>query len=72
MKTKDAIKAAGSAAELARILNITPSAVSQWDDDIPDLQEYRLKDFRPDWFKKAEPDCLDRVIGMDKITPAPL
>jgi hypothetical protein len=40
---------AGSQAELARLLNISRSAVCQWV-AVPELQLRRLKDLRPQWF----------------------
>jgi hypothetical protein len=40
---------AGSQAELARLLNISRSAVCQWV-VVPELQLRRLKDLRPQWF----------------------
>lgn len=52
MKTKDAIDLAGSAAALARLLNITQGAVCQWGENVPDLRVYRLKELYPKWFKK--------------------
>lgn len=37
-----AIAWAGSSAELARRLGVTPSAVSQWDDALPDGRVWQL------------------------------
>jgi DNA-binding transcriptional regulator YdaS (Cro superfamily) len=48
MKTVDAIKAAGSAKQIAEILDISQSAVSQWGDYVPELREYQLRERRPD------------------------
>ena len=51
-KTKATILA-GSQAELARILGISPQAVSKWQgDSIPELQMFRLKEKKPRWFAK--------------------
>ena len=50
MDKSKAIKLAGSAAELARLLGITRQAVSKWD-AIPQLQVYRLREMRPRWFR---------------------
>lgn len=55
MKTQVAIAKAGSASELARILGITASAVSQWGEEVPRLREYELRDKHPDWFQEADP-----------------
>lgn len=52
MKTCDAIKFAGSAAQLAQILGVTKSAVSQYGENIPSGREWQLRVIRPDWFKK--------------------
>jgi predicted transcriptional regulator len=50
MKTKQAIKLAGSAKALADLVGVTKSAVSQWGNEMPALREYILKDKRPEWF----------------------
>ena len=50
MKTETAIAHAGSAAALARILQITPGAVSQWGAHVPELRVYQLRILRPEWF----------------------
>ena len=52
MKTKTAIKIAGSAYKLAQMLGIQRQAVSKWGDLIPPLREYQLLDKYPDLFKK--------------------
>ena len=52
MDKKDAIKLAGSAAELARVLGISPQAVSRWRGKVPPLQVYRLRELKPRWFRK--------------------
>jgi hypothetical protein len=49
MDKRFAIEKAGSAAELARILNLSKQAVSQWGETLPALQVYRLKELRPRW-----------------------
>lgn len=51
MKTNHAIELAGSAAALAALFGITPSAVSQWGDEIPELRQYQLKKMKPKWFR---------------------
>lgn len=50
MKTKFAIEQAGSAADLARMLSITRSAVAQWGEEVPELRVYQLQQRRPDLF----------------------
>lgn len=52
MKTEHAIDKAGSAKALAELLDITPSAISQWPDDVPDARVWQLKVLRPAWFKE--------------------
>lgn len=44
MKTKDAIDAFGTASAMARALGITPSAISQWGEDVPDLRAYQIRE----------------------------
>lgn len=50
MKTQDAIQLAGSPTMLARILGVSPSAVSQYGDDLPDVRALQLYTLRPEWF----------------------
>jgi DNA-binding transcriptional regulator YdaS (Cro superfamily) len=52
MNKSQAIRFAGSQAALARLLGVTPSAVSQWPEKIPPLQVYRLKELKPRWFAR--------------------
>jgi hypothetical protein len=54
MTKSEAIRRAGGATELGKLLGITSSAVRQWSDDrdIPELQRYKLKELRPWWFRK--------------------
>jgi len=54
MKKADAIKLAGSAIKLAKVLGITKGAVSHWGEDIPKGREYELRYIRPDWFTQEE------------------
>lgn len=54
MKTADAIDKAGrTAASLAALLGITPSAISQWGDDVPKAREWQLRVLKPEWFEQA-------------------
>ena len=55
MRTKTAIANAGSAVALAKILSITPGAISQWGEDMPDGRVWQLRVLRPEWFVEAEP-----------------
>lgn len=52
MTKQQAIKLAGSQAELAKILEISQPAISMWGDRIPKLRLFQLKVLRPKWFKK--------------------
>jgi len=54
MKKADAIKLAGSAIKLAKVLGITKGAVSHWGEDIPKGREYELRYIKPDWFNKEK------------------
>jgi hypothetical protein len=55
MKTKQAIKLAGSAKELADLLGVTQSAVSQWGESVPTSRVWQLRVLRPAWFGGALP-----------------
>lgn len=52
MKTQKAIELAGGSSALASLLGITPGAVSQWGEDLPDRRIWQLKVLRPEWFKE--------------------
>lgn len=58
MKTAEAIKLAGTPKALADLLQITPSAVSQWGDEIPKAREWQLRALKPQWFEepRGEPE----------------
>lgn len=53
MKTKLAIKRAGSRKALADLLGISKAAISQWGPTVPELRVYQLREKRPDWFEAA-------------------
>ncbi|MDR6538846.1 Cro/CI family transcriptional regulator [Variovorax soli] len=55
MRTKTGIANAGSAAALAKILSITPGAISQWGEDMPDGRVWQLRVLRPEWFVETAP-----------------
>lgn len=63
MRTLDAIKHAGSSAALARMLKLTPGAISQWGDFPPDKRQVQLEQATAGALK-AEPGCLDRLLGL--------
>lgn len=56
MKTDDAIKKAGSRSNLAKLLGVSKSAVSQWGDELPEGRKWQLKATKPTWFKKPKPE----------------
>ena len=47
----EAIEKAGGLRALARLLNITPSAVAQWGEALPQARLWQLKVIQPKWFK---------------------
>ena len=55
MKKTDAIKLFNSAANLARALGVSESAVSQWAEDVPEKHELRIRyELKPDYFEPAK------------------
>jgi predicted transcriptional regulator len=48
MKKSDLVAVLGSQRALAALLDITPSAVSQWPEDLPELRIYQVRDKVPD------------------------
>lgn len=42
MTLEDALRHFGNKAEIARALNITPAAVYQWGDKLPELRAFQL------------------------------
>ena len=64
MRTKTAIANAGSAVALAKILNITPGAISQWGEDMPEGRVWQLRVLRPEWFVETVP--VDAVAQQDQ------
>lgn len=55
MKTQDAIQRAGGTGKLARLIGVTPAAVSQWPEDVPQAREWQLRLIRPEWFYQTKP-----------------
>ncbi|MGQ8879041.1 Cro/CI family transcriptional regulator [Delftia sp. NA_296.1] len=56
MKTEDAVRYAGSAASLAELLGVSPSAVSQWDEFPPWSRQLQLERLTSGALQ-AEPGC---------------
>ena len=48
IRVDDAVRYFGSKAELARVLNIKPQALTIWGDFIPELRAYKLRDLYPE------------------------
>jgi len=58
---QEAIEKAGGAAELARLMGITHSAVCQWEGVIPDGSQWKLFEVKPDWFEETqEPELAEK------------
>ena len=55
MKTQQAIDLAGTAKALADLLEVTPSAVSQWGEDVPEGRFWQLRVLKPEWFVQPAP-----------------
>lgn len=51
MKTATAIEKAAGVKHLADLLGITSSAISQWDEDMPQARVWQLRVLKPDWFE---------------------
>jgi hypothetical protein len=55
MTKQDLYSLTGGPSAAARIFGITPSAVSQWPDPIPEARVFELKGRRPDLFEQLSP-----------------
>ena len=55
MKTKDAAKHFGSKTKLAAALGITPSAVTMWGEDVPELRQYQIEQLTKGKLKRSPP-----------------
>lgn len=44
MRTSDAITAFGSKGNIAKILKLTPAAISRWGGTVPPLRAYQLRE----------------------------
>ena len=67
MKTLEVTKHYGTQAKVAAALGCDQSAVSQWGDFPPDARQLQIEELTGGALK-PEPGCLDRVLGMHKIT----
>lgn len=66
MDKLDLIDAAGGVKPLADLLGLTTQAVYKWRSGVPPLQQFRIRELRPQWFRKggpmhapAQPDVTD-------------
>jgi DNA-binding transcriptional regulator YdaS (Cro superfamily) len=64
MNTRSAIEHAGTTGALASLLGITSAAVSQWGEYPPDVRQLQIERVTLGALK-AEPGCLDRVLGLE-------
>jgi DNA-binding transcriptional regulator YdaS (Cro superfamily) len=55
MKTQRAIELAGGTKALAQLFGISPSAISQWGDEVPEGRVWQLRVIKPEWFKAEAP-----------------
>ena len=53
MTKQDLYSLTGGPSAAARIFGITPSAVSQWPDPIPEARVFELKGRRPELFEQS-------------------
>lgn len=69
MTKTQAIKLAGSAAALAKLLGVTQSAITQWDEQIPDARIWQLRAIRPKWFRqlKGKGQIVAPVQGVEAV-----
>jgi hypothetical protein len=58
MNKANAIRLAGSAAELAELFGLTQSAVSQWGEKLPQARVWQLMVLKPRWFKKSKAEVI--------------
>lgn len=66
MNTQAAIDHYGSPSALATAIGVSPAAISQWG-EYPPPPKQLLMERLTEGAIKAEPGCLDKVIGLDKV-----
>jgi transcriptional repressor of cell division inhibition gene dicB len=52
MDKERAIRYAGSATALAKLLKVSKQAVSAWGDKLPPLRVFQLRELKPGWFRR--------------------
>lgn len=55
MDKLDLIEAAGGVRPLADLLGLSTQAVYKWKAEVPPLQQFRIRELRPQWFRKGGP-----------------
>jgi len=63
MKKKDAIEHFGSVADLAKTLGITPEAIYQWGDDVPEGRAFQI-----DVLTKGKLRARSSLRGQETVT----
>ena len=63
MRTQQAIDHFKGTGALAEALEISPAAISQWGEYPPDKRQLQIQQLAP--HLKAEPGCMDRVLGFE-------
>lgn len=66
MRTDQVIQHFGSQSATASALGIKQPSVAEWGDFPPDNRQLQVEKVTRGKLK-AEPGCLDRVLGMDKL-----
>jgi DNA-binding transcriptional regulator YdaS (Cro superfamily) len=67
MTTDEAIKHFGSGEALRKQIGVTSGAISQWGEFPPENRQLQIERITLGALK-AEPGCMDKVLGMDKIS----
>ena len=68
MKTSDVIEYYGTQTAVAIALGIRQPSVNEWGEYPPDARQLQIEKLTRKALK-AEPGCLDRLLGMDKLNP---
>ena len=55
MTKTEAVRRAGNATKLAKLLSVTPQAVSRWPDILPQARGWQLRLLKPSWFRVRKP-----------------
>ena len=63
MTKTQAVRAAGSPANLAAIVGVTPTAVYSWPEQLPDARVQQLRLLRPEWFYR---NLLSREVSTEE------